>query len=74
MHRAIIGIERNADCAVRPTERTAAASRVLYSLIRMMVYCRSNRGRRTVAIVRDMLPADDSRRLRLDGTTTAADS
>jgi hypothetical protein len=39
MHRAIIGIERNADCAVRPTERTAAASRVLYSLIRMMVYC-----------------------------------
>jgi hypothetical protein len=85
--RAIIGIELDADRAVRLTERTGRRiegmvqpdSYVGASLTTLVVRPDGKRRLRTVAILPDMLPADDFRRLRLllrlgHGSTTAADS
>jgi hypothetical protein len=85
--RAIIGIELDADRAVRLTERTGRRiegvvqpdSYVGASLTTLVVRPDGKRHLRTVAILPDMLPADDFRRLRLllrlgHGSTTAADS
>ena len=85
--RAIIGIELDADRAVRLTERAGLRiegrvqpdSYVGALLTTLVVRPVGKRRLRTVAILPDMLPADDFRRLRLllrlgHGSTTAADS
>ncbi len=85
--RAIIGVELDADRAVRLTERTGRRiegvvqpdSYVGALLTTLVVRPDGKRRLRTVAILPDMLPADDFRRLRLllrlgHGSTTAADS
>ena len=85
--RAIIGIELDADRAVRLTERTGRHiegivqpdSYVGALLTTLVVRPEGKRRLRTIAILPDMLPADDFRRLRLllrlgHGATKAADS
>ncbi|HEY1436707.1 MAG TPA: protein YgfX [Casimicrobiaceae bacterium] len=85
--RAIIGVELDADRAVRLTERTGrriegmvqADSYVGALLTTLVVRPDGKRRLRTVAILPDMLPADDFRRLRLllrlgHSPTTAPDS
>ncbi len=85
--RAIIGIELDADRAVRLVERTGRHiegivqpdSYVGALLTTLVVRPEGKRRLRTVAILPDMLPADDLRRLRLllrlgHAATTAADS
>ena len=85
--RAIIGIELDADRAVLLTERTGRHiegivqpdSYVGALLTTLVVRPEGTRRLRTIAILPDMLPADDFRRLRLllrlgHGATTAADS
>src|ERR1700687_5313429 len=85
--RAIIGVELDADRAVRLTERTGRriegmvqADSYVGALLTTLVVRPDGKHRlRTVAILPDMLPADDFRRLRLllrlgHGSTTAADS
>jgi hypothetical protein len=84
---AIIGVELDADRAVRLTERTGRRiegmvqpdSYVGALLTTLVVRPDGKRRLRTIAILPDMLPADDFRRLRLllrlgHGSTTAADS
>ncbi|HWZ70308.1 MAG TPA: protein YgfX [Casimicrobiaceae bacterium] len=71
--RAIIGIELDADRAVRLTERTGLCiegvvqpdSYVGALLTTLVVRPEGKRRLRTIAILPDMLPADDFRRLRL---------
>jgi len=85
--RAIIGVELDSDRAVRLTERTGCRiegmvqpdSYVGALLTTLVVRPDGKRRLRTVAILPDMLSADDFRRLRLllrlgHGSTTAADS
>jgi hypothetical protein len=85
--RAIIGIELDADRAVRLTERTGRRIEGLVQpdsyvgalLTTLVVRADGKRRLRTIAILPDMLPAEDFRRLRLllrlgHGATTAADS
>ena len=85
--RAIIGIELDADRAVRLIERTGRhiegivqpESYVGALLTTLVVRPEGKRRLRTLAILPDMLPADDFRRLRLllrlgHAATTAADS
>src|ERR1700694_5234464 len=85
--RAIIGIELDADRAVRLTERTGHCiegvvqpdSYVGALLTTLVVRPDGKRRLRTIAILPDMLPTDDFRRLRLllrlgHAATTAADS
>ena len=85
--RSIIGIELDADRTVRLTERTGRCiegmvqpdSYVSALLATLVVRPDGKRRLRTVAILPDMLPADDFRRLRLllrlgHSPTTAADS
>ena len=85
--RAIVGIELDADRAVRLIERTGRHiegivqpdSYVGALLTTLVVRPEGKRRLRTVAILPDMLPADDLRRLRLllrlgHAATTAADS
>jgi hypothetical protein len=85
--RSIIGVELDADRAVRLTERTGRCiegmvqpdSYVSALLATLVVRLDGKRRLRTVAILPDMLPADDFRRLRLllrlgHSPTTAADS
>jgi hypothetical protein len=85
--RAIIGIELDADRAVRLVERAGRHiegivqpdSYVGALLTTLVVRPDGKRRLRTIAILPDMLPADDFRRLRLllrlgHGATTAADS
>jgi len=85
--RAIIGVELDADRTVRLTERTGRRiegmvqpdSYVGALLTTLVVRPDGKRRLRTIAILPDMLPADDFRRLRLllrlgHGSTTAADS
>jgi hypothetical protein len=85
--RAIIGIELDADRAVRLIERTGRHiegivqpdSYVGALLTTLVVHPEGKRRLRTIAILPDMLPADDFRRLRLllrlgHAATTAADS
>jgi hypothetical protein len=85
--RAIIGIELDADRAVRLTERTGGHvegivqpdSYVGALLTTLVVRPDGKRRLRTLAILPDMLPADDFRRLRLllrlgHGATKVADS
>jgi hypothetical protein len=85
--RAIIGIELDADRAVRLTERSGRRiegvvqpdSYVGALLTTLVVRPDGKRRLRTIAILPDMLPADDFRRLRLllrlgHGSTRAADS
>ena len=84
---AIVGIELDADRAVRLIERTGRHiegivqpdSYVGALLTTLVVRPEGKRRLRTVAILPDMLPADDLRRLRLllrlgHAATTAADS
>ena len=84
---AIIGVELDADRAVCLTERTGRRiegmvqpdSYVGALLTTLVVRPDGKRRLRTIAILPDMLPADDFRRLRLllrlgHGSTTAADS
>jgi len=84
---AIIGVELDADRAVRLTERTGRRiegmvqpdSYVGALLTTLVVRPDGKRRLRTIAILPDMLPAGDFRRLRLllrlgHGSTTAADS
>jgi hypothetical protein len=85
--RAIIGVELDVDRAMRLTERTGrriegavqADSYVGAWLTTLVVRSDGKRRLRTVAILPDMLPADDFRRLRLllrlgHSPTTASDS
>jgi hypothetical protein len=85
--RAIIGVDLDSDRTVRLTERTGRRiegmvqpdSYVGALLTTLVVLPDGKRRLRTVAILPDMLPADDFRRLRLllrlgRGSTTAADS
>ena len=85
--RAIIGIELDADRAVRLIERTGRHiegivqpdSYVGAWLTTLVVRPDGKRRLRTLAVLPDMLPAEDFRRLRLllrlgRATTTAADS
>ncbi len=85
--RAVIGIELDADRAVRLIERTGRHiegivqpdSYVGALLTTLVVRPEGKRRLRTIAILPDMLPADDFRRLRLllrlgHAATTAADS
>jgi hypothetical protein len=85
--RAILGVELDSDRTVRLTERTGRRidgmvqpdSYVGSLLTTLVVRPDGKRRLRTVAILPDMLPADDFRRLRLllrlgHGSTTAADS
>jgi hypothetical protein len=85
--RAIIGIELDADRAVRLIERTGRHiegivqpdSYVGALLTTLVVRPEGKRRLRTLAILPDMLPPDDLRRLRLllrlgHAATTAADS
>ena len=85
--RAIIGIELDADRAVRLTERTGHCiegvvqpdSYVGALLTTLVVRPDGKRRLRTIAILPDMLPTDDFRRLRLllrlgHAAATAADS
>lgn len=85
--RAIIGIELDADRAVRLIERTGRRIEGIVQpdsyagalLTTVVVRPESRRRLRTVAILPDMLPADDLRRLRLllrlgHAAPTAADS
>jgi hypothetical protein len=85
--RAIVGIELDADRAVRLIERTGRHiegivqpdSYVGALLTTLVVRPEGKRRLRTLAILPDMLPADDLRRLRLllrlgHAATTAADS
>ncbi|HEV2040546.1 MAG TPA: protein YgfX [Casimicrobiaceae bacterium] len=85
--RAIIGIELDADRAVRLVERTGRHiegtvqpdSYVGALLTTLVVRPEGRRRLRTLAILPDMLPADDLRRLRLllrlgHAATTVADS
>ena len=85
--RAIIGVDLDSDRTVRLTERTGRCiegivqpdSYVGALLTTLVVRPDGKRRLRTVAILPDMLPADDFRRLRLllrlgHGSTTAADS
>ncbi|OLE20414.1 MAG: hypothetical protein AUG50_00730 [Betaproteobacteria bacterium 13_1_20CM_3_63_8] len=84
---AIIGVELDADRAVCLTERTGRRiegmvqpdSYVGALLTTLVVRPDGKRRLRTIAVLPDMLPADDFRRLRLllrlgHGSTTAADS
>ena len=84
---AIIGIELDADRAVRLTERTGRRiegmvqpdSYVGALLTTLVVRPDGKRRLRTIAILPDMLPSDDFRRLRLllrlgHGSPTMADS
>jgi hypothetical protein len=84
---AIIGVELDADRAVRLTERTGRRiegmvqpdSYVGALLTTLVVRPDGKRRLRTIAILPDMLPADDFRRLRLllrlaHGSPTVADS
>ena len=85
--RAIIGVDLDSDRTVRLTERTGRRiegmvqpdSYVGALLTTLVVLPDGKRRLRAVAILPDMLPADDFRRLRLllrlgHGSTTAADS
>jgi hypothetical protein len=85
--RAIIGIELDADRAVRLTERTGRRIEGLVQpdsyvgalVTTLVVRPDGKRRSRTIAILPDMLPADDFRRLRLllrlgRAATTVADS